>query len=296
MLSGVVLKGIGGFYYVKTSDTIFECRAKGILRKKKISPLPGDNVIISIVDQLKKIGQIEEVLIRKSQLIRPLVANVNQIAIVASLKSPYPDFMLIENILINAERQNLRVLICVNKMDLGNETTEHEKLLNVYKNTGYTVLFLSCKANRGFDVLNEKLKGKITVLAGQSGVGKSSILNRLMNNTVMEIGEISKKIERGKHTTRHTELIELESKGYIIDTPGFSSFKIQDIDCMDLQLYYPEFKEYSTKCKFYPCMHIKEPGCKVKQAVENNEISRERYSGYMKIFEYLKNINSYKRR
>ena len=239
MTSGTIIKGIGGFYYVKTQGGIYECKAKGIFRKDSMAPLPGDNVYISILDQQKKIGYLEEICPRKYQLMRPAVANINQIALVVSVRSPLPDYYLMDKILITAMRKEISAIICIIKIDLdeGNKDT----IIRDYKNTGLKIIFLSSVLDIGFNGLKEVLKDKITVFAGQSGVGKSTILNRILDSKVMETGEVSSRIDRGRHTTRHAELIELQSGGLVVDTPGFSSFELEDLEPNTLQLCYPEF-------------------------------------------------------
>ncbi|HHX17915.1 MAG TPA: ribosome small subunit-dependent GTPase A, partial [Clostridium sp.] len=201
MPRGIIIKGIMGFYYVKTEDGVYECKPRGLFRKNSITPLPGDKVSISIIDEKTKVGSIDEILPRTNELIRPSVANVNQIAIVFSIKSPLPDFMLIDKILLTAHQKGIDVVILINKIDLG-ETEEWEKIENSYKKIGYKIIPLSSLKDIGFDELEEVLKDKVTVFAGQSGVGKSTILNKIMNSYVMETGDVSRKNERGRHTTR----------------------------------------------------------------------------------------------
>jgi ribosome biogenesis GTPase / thiamine phosphate phosphatase len=293
--SGVVMKGIGGFYYIKTPEGIYECRARGIFRKEGLTPLPGDNVIISVSDEVSKKGNLDEILKRESILVRPAVANVNQVAIVLSVRSPQPDFGLFDKLLITAEYKNIDILVCLNKIDL-DEEKEYEKIIKVYEKTGYKIILLSTKTNVGLDDLKEAIRGKITVFSGQSGVGKSTILNRIMDSWVMETGNISERNERGKHTTRHAELIELNSGGFIVDTPGFSSFELEGIKLNELQFFLPEFSGFLNKCRFTGCSHISEPGCSVKEAVNSGHISMERYERYIQIYNSLKEIKIYKDR
>ncbi|NLP14442.1 MAG: ribosome small subunit-dependent GTPase A [Clostridium sp.] len=286
MPSGVIIKGIGGFYYVKAADVVYECKAKGTFRKDSKIPLPGDNVSISVIDQEKRIGFIEEIYPRKLQLIRPAVANINQVALVISVRSPLPDYYLLDKLLITVMQKNVSGVICINKIDLDEENKNN--IVEYYKCTGIKTIFLSAVLNVGFNELEEVLTGKTTVFAGQSGVGKSTILNRVMDSYVMETGNVSDKIDRGKHTTRHAELIELKSGGFVVDTPGFSSFEITDIEPGDLQKYYPEFGEYIGKCRFAGCSHISEPGCEVKSALEKGLISSGRYERYIEFYNSLK--------
>lgn len=291
MPEGIITKGIGGFYYVKSRNEIYECKARGIFRKDDFAPLPGDLVSISVTDESKKTGNIEEIHTRDSRLVRPAVANVNQVAVVIAVKSPSPDFILLDKLLITASIKNIGVIICINKIDLDEE---YIKIAEAYSKAGYNVITLSSKKDIGFDCLKECLKGKTTVFAGQSGVGKSTILNRILNSWVMQTGEISERIERGKHTTRHAELLELENGGYIVDTPGFSSFELSDIRYDQLELHYPEFAGYINKCRFTGCSHISEPGCSVKDALERGLIDGERYRRYVSFYSLLKQNKEYK--
>jgi ribosome biogenesis GTPase / thiamine phosphate phosphatase len=289
--SGIIIKGIGGFYYVKAENGIYECKARGIFRKDETIPLPGDRVIISVIEEEKKIGSLDEIMPRESHLIRPAVANVNQIAVVLAIKSPSPDFMLLDKLLITAESERLHVIICINKIDLC-ENLELEKILKAYNKTGYKIISLSSKKDYGFDELRAALDKRITVFAGQSGVGKSTILNRIMNYQVMQTGKVSEKIKRGKHTTRHAELVELVSGGYVVDTPGFSSFELMELNHENLELYYPEFDAYLNKCRFTGCSHISEPSCSIKEALSNGDISAERYQRYVELYNFLKHQES----
>ncbi len=287
MPSGIITRGIGGFYYVKTESGVYECKARGIFRKEDITPLPGDRVVISIIDEYAYKGSIDRILPRESELIRPAVANVNQLAVVIAVKSPVPDFVLLDKLLVTARLKNINPLILINKVDL-DDGEEYKKILNTYSKTGIKLILLSSKLDMGFDILTEAMKDKITVFAGQSGVGKSTILNRILKLSVMKTGEVSNKIERGRHTTRHAELIELESGGLVVDTPGFSSFELEGITCDDLGMYYPEFEEYLEGCRFSHCSHISEPCCAVKEAVEEGYIGEDRYLRYIELYKVLK--------
>lgn len=287
MPSGLILKGIGGFYYVKTDEGVYECKARGLFRKQSVTPLPGDRVVISVVDSSKKTGYMEEILPRDSHLIRPAVANVNQLALVVSVKSPSPDFILLDKLLLTASYKDIECIICINKIDLDNENA-HEKIKESYNKAGYNAIPLSTVQDVGFDSLEKALAGKITVFAGQSGVGKSTILNKVLDSYVMETGVVSEKIERGKHTTRHAELHELKSGGFIADTPGFSSFDLNGIEPGDLQYHYPEFADYIGKCRFKGCNHIGEPECVVREAADRGEIDPGRYRRYIEFYNLLR--------
>jgi ribosome biogenesis GTPase len=283
---GLILKGVGGFYTVESSSGIYECRVRGVFRKKGITPVAGDFVEFSITDETAKEGWIEEIEERQNFFVRPPVANVNQIAIVIAGTSPEPDFLLVDKLLITAERNGITPLIVINKIDLINEQ-ELEEVKNIYVGTGYQVVAISKVGKRGYDELHEKLKGHRTVFAGQSGVGKSTILNNIMDAWVMETGEMSR-IQRGKHTTRHVQLLPLDNDGYVVDTPGFSSLTLEGIEHAKLSSMYPEFIRLEGMCRFSGCSHIKEPGCAVKDSVQSGEISRVRYECYRRLYEELK--------
>lgn len=295
MNKGRIVKGIAGFYYIETDDTnIYECKAKGIFRKDNIKPLVGDMVSIDIIDEDKKLGNIIEILPRKNSLIRPPVANVDQAVILFAIVKPDPNYNLLDRFLIMMRQQNLPVIICFNKQDIASKE-EQQELYDAYEKCGYKVLFISVKEEKGLDELKELLKGKTTTLAGPSGVGKSSLLNKLVPDAQMQIGELSRKIERGKNTTRHSELFYVKelSKGdtqtFIIDTPGFTSLGMFDVTTDSLMNYYPEFEDYEPECRFGGCSHIAEPDCGVKRAVEGGKIAKVRYDNYKILYEELKN-------
>ncbi|HHW48179.1 MAG TPA: ribosome small subunit-dependent GTPase A [Clostridiaceae bacterium] len=292
MPSGIITKGIGGFYYVESDEGVFECKARGIFRKDGIIPLPGDKVGFTIIDKDKKVGNIDRIMPRFSQLIRPSVANVDQVIIVISVKSPSADFMLLDKLLITAERKELAAVVCINKIDLDVDN-EHKNIMDIYASAKYKVIATSLKKGIGLDSLREVLQGKISVLAGQSGVGKSTIINGIMNAGMMKTGELSAKIDRGKHTTRHAELIKLQEGGYIVDTPGFSNFDELEMQAEELQYCYPEFRDYINLCRFTHCSHISEPDCGVKEALSKGHINTGRYSRYIQLYNYLKQKKKY---
>ncbi len=288
MPSGIIIKGIGGFYYVSSEDgSIVECKARGIFRKNKLTPLTGDRVLFSMTDSIQKKGSIDQIEERSSVLVRPAVANVNQIVAVIAAKSPEPDLMLLDKLLVTAEGKNIKAVVCINKTDLdkeGNRTA----LCSSYVIAGYDVVETNMEDTNGFDELRFLLKDRISVFAGQSGVGKSTLLNRVMNTMVMKTGVLSDRIDRGKHTTRHAELIELEGGGYVVDTPGFSSFELAGVGFRELQQLYPEFCEYVQHCRFAGCSHINEPDCAVKRAVDDRHIDGGRYQRYVELHALLK--------
>lgn len=280
MLDGIIIKGIGGFYYVKVEDKIYECRARGLFRKKNITPLAGDKVEI-LISEIDDTGYIQNIKKRSNELIRPPVANINQAVIVFSSINPNPSQWLLDRFIILSESQNLDVVICINKIDLG-INDELNNLIMTYEKIGYKVILTSTETSEGIDELKNILKDKITVFCGPSGVGKSSLLNSMQPNLKLITGEISNKTKRGKHTTRWAELLELNIGGWVVDTAGFSSLDINSIDKNELNFLFKEIHEYSELCKFTGCSHFKEPDCAVKQAVLNNEIDKERYENYLK--------------
>lgn len=286
-MTGKIIKGIAGFYYVYSKGCIYECKAKGSFRNQNIKPLVGDNVKISVLDEGKALGNIDEILPRASELIRPAVANVDQALVVFAAAAPNPNFNLLDRFLLMMKKQDVPVTICFNKLDLV-EQDVFSGYKSVYKNSGYDVIGASTYKEHGMDDLREVLKGKTTTLAGPSGVGKSSIMNMLNPAANMDTGDISHKIERGKHTTRHSEIIPVEEDTYLVDTPGFSSIYFYDMEPESLKAYYKEFEEYEPECRFGGCNHIGERDCGVKRAVEDGKIAVSRYENYKLFFEELK--------
>ena len=292
MIEGRIIKGIGGFYYIETEKGLYECRARGIFRKNKITPLVGDFVKISVVDEDNKKGVVEEIQERKTELVRPPIANVNKALIVFAVKNPTPHLSLLDRFIVLAERENLEIVIILTKIDLDDDNT-FEKIKNIYEPCGYKVIGVSNLEKKNIDKVKEELKDNTVVFAGPSGVGKSSLLNEIDKNFKLKTGDVSDKIKRGKHTTRHAELFELEFGGMVADTPGFSSLTLDDIEDVDLKDYFIEFDNYDD-CKFGSrCIHQNEPNCAVKEAVENGEIPKERYVSYIQL---LNEIRQGKRR
>ncbi len=292
-MRGKIIKGIAGFYYVYVEGRgTYECKAKGIFRKDHKKPLVGDDVEADVLDEEAMLGNIREILPRKSALIRPAVANVDQALIIFAIVKPNPNFNLLDRFLIRMERQNLPTIICFNKQDIAT-LEEKEALRKDYETCGYQVLFISALEQEGLEQVKELLTGKTTTVAGPSGVGKSSLINQLAPKAQMETGDISRKIERGKHTTRHSEIIALGENTYIVDTPGFTSLDISEITKEKLGTYYPEFVQYEPYCKFSGCAHISEPSCGVKDAVAEGKISQVRYDNYKVLYQELKEIKRY---
>ena len=292
-MQGKIVKGISGFYYVHVVGTgIYECKAKGAFRNKKIKPLVGDNVEIAVVDEEKKKGNVEAILPRKNELIRPAVSNIDMALVIFAAAKPDPNFNLLDRFLCMMEYQKVPVTICFNKCDLVSEEQKKE-LEAIYKPAGYDIIFTSAKAGIHLEELKALLKGKTTTVAGPSGVGKSSLINQLQDSICMETGSISEKIERGKHTTRHSEIIPLGDDAYIMDTPGFSSMDMPGFEKEDLWTCYPEFLPHEPYCKFQGCSHISEPSCGVKDALAEGKINQVRYDNYKLLYEEMKQIRKY---
>lgn len=292
MIEGIITKGVGGNYYVDIGSKILECRARGLFRLKNIKPLVGDKVLIRITEEDEDMGYIEEIKERTSEIKRPPVANAQQLVIIFSVKNPEPSFILLDKLLIAAKSNNLNPVICINKSDLANEE-EKENILNIFKNTGYKIIFTSKYDEDSLQNLKDILKDRLNVFSGPSGVGKSSLMNAIEPGFYLETGEISDKLKRGRHTTRHAEIFKLGFGGYAVDTPGFSSFELEGIDEYSLKSYYPEIVKYDDGCKFLDCLHYKEPGCVIKEAVNSDLISRVRYNNYIKLLEQIKESKPY---
>lgn len=292
-MTGKIIKGISGFYYVYVEGAgLYECKAKGAFRKQKIKPLVGDNVEIAVIDEANKLGNVEKILPRKNELIRPAVSNIDMALVIFASAKPDPNFNLLDRFLCMMEYQKVPVTICFNKIDL----VDKEKLKEysrIYEPAGYNVIFTCTKTKEGLGSIRSLLEGKTTTVAGPSGVGKSSIINCLQSDITMETGTISEKIERGKHTTRHSEIIPVSHDTYIMDTPGFSSMDVPRFEKEDLWTCYPEFVRHEPYCRFIGCSHINEPDCGVKAAVEDGEISPVRYENYKLLYEELKNRHKY---
>ncbi len=286
---GRIIKGIGGFYYVDTADGLFECRARGVFRKEKITPLVGDMVKIGI-DETAGTGFVNEILPRKNQLVRPMVANVTRMAVVVATANPKPNLYLMDKVIAAAEQAELVPVICWNKTDLD----DGEEYLNIYRNAGFVTLQLSAETGWNLDLLREELKNQVTVFAGNSGVGKSSLINKLLQREAFETGAVSDRVERGKHTTRHSELVALPGGGYLIDTPGFGNMDLTNLEVADCGELFREFLPYMDQCAFRDCSHTVEKGCGVRKALEEGKIHTSRHESYCRLVQEV--INAQKRR
>lgn len=292
-MQGKIIKGIAGFYYVHVAGSgVYECKAKGIFRKDGVKPLVGDDVEMEVTHEKDMEGNIMRILPRKNELVRPAVANIDQALVVFAVTKPKPHFNLLDRFLVMMETKEIPAILCFNKADIAGDA-EIAGLKAVYENCGYPLIFTSAKKEENIDRLKELLQGKTTAAAGPSGVGKSSLINRLQSGVKMETGSISRKIERGKHTTRHSELIMLGDESYIMDTPGFSSLYAGNMEKEDLKYCFPEFAPYEGKCRFNGCGHIHEPGCVVKRAVEDGKIHRIRYEDYVMMYRELQERKRY---
>lgn len=293
-MDGTIVKGIAGFYYVKAENRVYQCKARGLFKKQGIVPLAGDRVAINLVEK-EKADEIEAVIHtiydRKNTFIRPPVANVDCFAIVLAAAHPKPNLSITDKFLVMAEKSRTEIFVCINKSDLASAETL-EEIQTIYGEL-YPVICLSGKTGRGMDVLRSMIQGKKTALAGPSGVGKSTILNRLAPQAMAETGDISGKTKRGRHTTRHSELFQLDEETMIFDTPGFTSFEIMEAEEEELSFFFPEMVPYQGKCRYDNCRHKKEPDCAVRQAVEEGRIHPSRYASYLAQLEEIQKKNRY---
>ena len=292
-MQGKIIKGIAGFYYIHAENgQVYECKAKGAFRKQKIKPLVGDMVRIAVLDEAEHLGNVEKILPRKNELIRPAVANIDMALVIFAAAKPEPNFNLLDRFLCMMEFQNVPVTICFNKTDLVDEE-KIEEYRRIYEPAGYRLMSTCTRTGEGVDAVKALLHGKTTTVAGPSGVGKSSLINALQSDVQMQTGVISDKIDRGKHTTRHSEIVPVMEDSYIMDTPGFSSMDVPGFEKEDLWTCFPEFRDYEPYCKFQGCSHINEPDCGVKEALAEGKISSVRYENYKLLYEELKNMKKY---
>ena len=299
LMEGLIVKGIGGFYYVKTEEGIFECKGRGAFKKKGIKLQVGDRCVVTEVELsaearkrgMEHEGVIEDILERKNSFIRPPLVNVDTFAVTFAAKNPEPTFSLIDKFLVMAEMNDVEAILVMNKCDLVDESTR-EEYRNIYKGL-YTMVEVSAETGQGLEELDQMIHGKTIAFAGPSGVGKSTIINALIPHADMETGSVSSKTLRGRHTTRHVEIFETKGGGLVYDTPGFTSFEILEAGEEDLQHYYPEIERLRGGCYYDNCRHLKEPDCAVRAAVKRGEISKVRYLSYKSNMEEIKEKRRY---
>lgn len=287
-MNGVITKGIGGFYYVQTDKGLVECRARGKFRKMNLSPQVGDNVEIELSENEELKGSIENIMPRKNIFVRPPVANIDSIIVTFAVENPEPNLLLLDKLTTAAVSMNVDCIICINKIDLNPKKAQEYK--DVYEKAGFKVILTSSTENIGTSLLKDALKDKVSALAGNSGVGKSSLINTIDPNLNLKTGDLSKKIQRGRHTTRHCELFPLSFGGFILDTPGFSSFDISLITQENPSSLFPEISKYSSGCRFTGCKHITEPDCAVKEALKRGDIALCRYESYKALSQEIDNL------
>lgn len=293
MAEGVITKSLSGFYYVASAGEILECRARGSFRKDGITPLVGDRVTFESLGSGK--GVVNEILPRSRSFVRPAVANVDLLIIVASAVIPVTDPYLIDRMAAIAESADCGVVLCINKADLD----RGDELASIYVRSGYPVIRTSAVTGEGIGVLREIIHGKICAISGNTGVGKSSLLNAVSPGLGLQVGEVSKKLGRGRHTTRHVELFSVDADTYIADTPGFASFDTEMMDPIPkerLQYLFPEFRSHIGNCRFLDCAHLKEPGCAVLEAVASGEIHKSRHAGYAKLYALSAQYNEWEKK
>ncbi len=290
---GIIIRGVGGFYYIHDGKDVYECRARGIFRNRNEKPLVGDKVMFDITDAADLEGNVVSIADRKNSLIRPAVANVDRVMVVFAVSAPEPNLNLLDRFLIMMKKREIPVTILWNKCDLLPEA-ESAALADVYRNSGHRMLRISADSGQGIEEVRALLADSVTVLAGPSGVGKSTLLNRICPEAGMTTGGLSRKNMRGRHTTRHTELFAVEGGGYILDTPGFSALDIFAEDVRALEACYAEFAEYRDECRFLDCAHINEPDCAVKDAVGRGAIHRTRYENYVQLAKELADRKKYR--
>lgn len=290
--TGLILKGIGGFYYVKAGDTVYECKARGVFRRNAITPLVGDHVKLLIEENQSPV--IAEILPRNNSLIRPPMANLDQLVLVAATCDPAPSTLVIDKIIAAAEDKGISPILVISKIDL----EQAQWLRDIYEPIGFPVVLVSSATGEGVEQVKELLRGKITAFTGNSGVGKSSLLNQIDRRFCLETGEISRKLGRGRHTTRQVELFPLEGGGYVADTPGFSAIQMERYDVVhkeQLPYCFREFEPFLDQCRFPSCSHTCEKGCAVLEAVREGKISRSRHESYVALYQEVKDWKEWKK-
>lgn len=290
-MKGIIVENISNLYMVKVNKEIYETTARGKFKKDQISPVVGDQVEIDVIDAHAKTAVITDIYDRSVYIKRPKVSNVSQLIFVISTKNPKPDLLMLDKQLAFAEYLGIKPIIIINKIDL-DET--YNNIKNIYEQAGYKVLLTNAKEQKGIEEVKNILKHNISVFSGNSGVGKSTLINSLFDNTITQEGEISKRNKRGKNTTTTVKLYNLGENSYIADTPGFSNFSIEEIESKELYKYFIEFNEYVDDCEFVGCTHIKEESCGIKEAVEEGKIGKERYNNFCYIYNELKEMEERK--
>ncbi len=292
IIEGIILKGIGGFYYVKVKDEVIECKPRGVMRKKKITPYVGDIVTLEILDgQTPQITRVHD---RKNSLIRPPVSNLDMLVLVCSIRDPYPSTKIIDRLIAVAEHKGIQPVLAVTKTDLDGEAAR--EFVKLYKKAGFDVVMISPDDNSGVKELTELMASKVCAFSGNSGAGKSTLLNRIAPGLNIPTAQTSKKLGRGRHTTRHVELYELENGALVADTPGFSSVEIAQFDIIlkdELENCFRDFAPYIGGCRFKGCSHTKEKGCAVLKAVEDGEIAVSRHESYVMMYDEAKQIKEW---
>ncbi len=288
MLKGIVLSNISNLYKVEANNKIYDCSARGKIKNIDLSPVAGDIVTIELQDKEENVGVIEDIEERKNYIKRPKMANLSQIILVISMKMPKPDLLLLDKQLVYAEYMNIRPIICLNKIDLENED-RIDKIYELYKSIGYDVIKTNAKEGIGVKEIKKCLENNITAFSGNSGVGKSTLINCIMEKNITEEGNISHKNKKGKNTTTQVNLYKIKENSYIADTPGFSTFDVNEIEKEELAKYFVEFRGYLNQCEYADCSHIKEERCGIKKGIEEGKISKERYDRYCQIYEELRN-------
>ena len=286
-MQGLIIENISNLYKIKSGNNIYEAVARGKFKNDNITPVVGDNVEIDITDEENKKAVIEKILDRKIYVKRPKIANITQMVFVLSSKDPKPDILMLDKQLAFAEFLGVKSIIVLNKTDLDNKK-QFEEIKKDYEKIGYKVIETQAKEGIGVDELKEKLKGNINVFSGNSGVGKSTLINAIFKDKITQEGEISKKNKKGKNTTTYIKLYEIDENTYLADTPGFSTFDISEIESNDLCKFFKEFKKYIKDCEYIGCTHIKEENCGIKRALEDGKITESRYQNFCKIYEDLK--------
>lgn len=290
MQKGIIISNISNIYEIEVDNEIYEASARGKLKKEEICPVVGDKVLVEIIDKLNKKAVINKILERENYIKRPKLANITKLILVLSAKMPNPDLLMLDKQLAFAEYLDIEPIIVINKIDL-----EHvERIKKVYSDIGYKVIETIAKQEVGIEELKGCLQNSVSAFSGNSGVGKSTLINNLFKQNITDEGEISNKNKKGKNTTTSTKLYKLKSGGYIADTPGFSTFNIYEIETKDLYKYFKEFKQYEKECAFVGCTHIKEKECGIKKAYNSKKISESRYRNYIKIYEDLKDKEEHK--